>query len=149
MITKKKLKTKFDYEIRTFGLCALLLFVFTVFFVNPQTNDINNDNEVIEEEIKIEEDLNNNGIKLLRTDIGDKYVLSKILEKNLSLGGEQSGHIIIKDLATTGDGLLTAIVVMEMIIKSRKKASENFKVNLYPQTNINVEVKNKMRIICI
>ena len=59
MITKKKLKTKFDYEIRTFGLCALLLFVFTVFFVNPQTNDINNDNEVIEEEIKIEEDLNN------------------------------------------------------------------------------------------
>ena len=58
MITKKKLKTKFDYEIRTFGLCALLLFVFTLFFVNPQTNEINSSNEVLQEEIKIEEDLN-------------------------------------------------------------------------------------------
>lgn len=58
MITKKKLKTKFDYEIRTFGLCALLLFIFTVFFVNPQTNDLNNSNEVLQEEIKREENLN-------------------------------------------------------------------------------------------
>ena len=58
MITRKKLKTKLDYEIRTFGLCALLLFVFTIFFVNPQINDINNTNETIEEEIKVEEDLN-------------------------------------------------------------------------------------------
>ena len=58
MITKKKLKTKFDYEIRTFGLCALLLFIFTVFFVNPQTNDLNNSNEVLQEEIKKEENLN-------------------------------------------------------------------------------------------
>lgn len=58
MITKKKLKTKFDYEIRTFGLCALLLFAFTVFFVNPQTNELNESNEVLEEEIKKEENLN-------------------------------------------------------------------------------------------
>lgn len=58
MITKKKLKTKFDYEIRTFGLCALLLFIFTVFFVNPQTSDLNNSNEVLQEEIKKEENLN-------------------------------------------------------------------------------------------
>ena len=58
MITKKKLKTKFDYEIRTFGLCALLLCAFTVFFVNPQTKELTNTNEVLEEEIKIEEDLN-------------------------------------------------------------------------------------------
>ena len=58
MITKKKLKTKFDYEIRTFGLCALLLFIFTVFFVNPQTNDLNNSNEVLQKEIKREENLN-------------------------------------------------------------------------------------------
>ena len=58
MITKKKLKTKLDYEIRTFGLCALLLFVFTVFFVNPQTSELDNTNEVLHEEIKIEEDVN-------------------------------------------------------------------------------------------
>ena len=58
MITKKKLKTKFDYETRTLGLCALLLFVFTLFFVNPQTNKMNDSNEVLQDEIKIEEDLN-------------------------------------------------------------------------------------------
>ena len=58
MITRKKLKTKFDYEIRTFGLCALLLLAFTVFFVNPQTADLNNSNVALEEEIKVEEDLN-------------------------------------------------------------------------------------------
>lgn len=58
MITKKKLKTKLDYEIRTFGLCVLLLFVFTLFFVNPQINELDNTNEVLHEEIKIEEDLN-------------------------------------------------------------------------------------------
>ena len=58
MITKKKLKTKFDYEIRTFGLCALLLFVFTVFFVNPQTEQFASQNEVLEEEIKVQENFN-------------------------------------------------------------------------------------------
>ena len=58
MITKKKLKTKLDYEIRTFGLCALLVLIFTVFFVNPKINNINNSNEVLEEEIKKEENLN-------------------------------------------------------------------------------------------
>ena len=58
MITKKKLKTKFDYEVRTFGLCALLLFVFTVLFVNPQTNKIETRNSDLQQEIKIEENLN-------------------------------------------------------------------------------------------
>ena len=59
MITKKKLKTKFDYEIRTLGLCALLLFVFTLLFVNPQINKVDNSNTLLEEEIKREENLNN------------------------------------------------------------------------------------------
>ena len=59
MITKKKLKTKLDYEIRTFGFCALLLFVFTLLFVNPQIQKVNNNNNSLEEEIKREEDINN------------------------------------------------------------------------------------------
>ena len=58
MITKKKLKTKLDYEIRTFGLCALLVLIFTAFFVTPKIENINNSNEVLEEEIKKEENLN-------------------------------------------------------------------------------------------
>ena len=59
MITKKKLKTKLDYEIRTFGFCALLLFVFTLLFVNPQTQKVNYNNENLQEEIKREENINN------------------------------------------------------------------------------------------
>ena len=59
MITKKKLKTKLDYEIRTFGLCALLLFVFTLLFVNPQINKVNDSNASLEDEIKVQENLNN------------------------------------------------------------------------------------------
>lgn len=59
MITKKKLKTKFDYEIRTFGLCALLLFAFTLLFVSPQTQKIDESNKDLEQEIRKEEDINN------------------------------------------------------------------------------------------
>lgn len=59
MITKKKLKTKFDYQIRTFGLCSLLLLVFTCLFVNPQITTIDNSNNEIKEEIKKEENINN------------------------------------------------------------------------------------------
>ncbi len=95
----------------------------------------------------IEEDLSAEGIDLIRTDIGDKYVLAKILEKDLSLGGEQSGHVIIKDFATTGDGILTAIIIANMIVKEQATMSEVLKIDLYPQTNKNVFVEDKMRIM--
>lgn len=95
----------------------------------------------------IEADLKENGIKLIRTDIGDKYVLAKLVEKDLSLGGEQSGHIILKELATTGDGILSAIAVLNMLIDLKKKASEVFKTNLYPQVNINVIVGDKFKVL--
>jgi len=95
----------------------------------------------------IEEDLFNNGIKLIRTDIGDKYVLAKLNEKGLSLGGEQSGHVILKDLTTTGDGILTAIVVANMVINEKSTMSEALKIELYPQVNKNVVVEDKFRIM--
>ena len=59
MITKKKLKTKLDYEIRTFGFCALLVFAFTLLFVNPQINKTNENKAELQEEIKLEENMNN------------------------------------------------------------------------------------------
>ena len=59
MITKKKLKTKFDYEIRTFGFCMCLLFVFTLLFVSPQTQKMDEGNRNLEEEIRKEENINN------------------------------------------------------------------------------------------
>ena len=95
----------------------------------------------------IEDDLKDNGISMIRTDIGDKYVLAKLIEKDLSLGGEQSGHIILKDIATTGDGILTAIIVANMVISEKRTMSEIFEVDLYPQTNINVIVSDKFRIM--
>ena len=95
----------------------------------------------------IEEDLKKEGISLIRTDIGDKYVLAKLLEKDLSLGGEQSGHIILKDYATTGDGILTAITLANMVLKEKQKFSEALKIELYPQVNKNVIVDDKFRIM--
>jgi phosphoglucosamine mutase len=95
----------------------------------------------------VEDELSKNGIELIRTDIGDKYVLAKLLEKNLSLGGEQSGHIIIKDMATTGDGILSAIIIANFLIKENITMSEAFNIELYPQTNKNVIVGDKFRIM--
>lgn len=95
----------------------------------------------------IEEALKEQGIDFIRTDIGDKYVLAKLIEKDLSLGGEQSGHVILKDLATTGDGILTAIAVANMVLKEKTTMSKAFGVALYPQTNKNVIVEDKFRIM--
>lgn len=95
----------------------------------------------------IEEDLKKCGIEFIRTDIGDKYVLAKLIEKDLSLGGEQSGHVIIKDLATTGDGILTAIIIANMLINDNVKMSDALNVELYPQVNKSVIVDDKFRIM--
>jgi phosphoglucosamine mutase len=95
----------------------------------------------------IENELKENGIDLLRTDIGDKYVLAKLLEKDLTVGGEQSGHVILNEVATTGDGILTAIEVANMMVERNLKASELLQVKLYPQTNINIIVKDKFKIM--
>lgn len=95
----------------------------------------------------IENDLKAHGISLVRTDIGDKYVLARLLEKGYSLGGEQSGHIILKDYATTGDGILTAIALTNMLISENKTLAEGVKIPLYPQENKNVPVEDKFRVI--
>ncbi len=95
----------------------------------------------------IEKALKASGISFIRTDIGDKYVLAKLLEKGLSLGGEQSGHIILKDLHTTGDGILSAIAVANMLVEKKAKISELFDVTLYPQVNVNVPVEDKLKVI--
>lgn len=95
----------------------------------------------------IEEELKNCGIDFIRTDIGDKYVLAKLIEKGLSIGGEQSGHVILKDYATTGDGILTAIFVANMIINEKSTLSETLNFDLYPQSNKNVIVEDKFRIM--
>ena len=95
----------------------------------------------------VEKALNNLGINMLRTEIGDKYVSQKLEEKGLLIGGEQSGHVFIKDILPTGDGVLNALVMAELITKSSKTFSENLDIELYKQVNINVKVQDKMRVI--
>lgn len=93
----------------------------------------------------LEDYLNSNGIELLRSDVGDKYVLEVMKENNLNFGGEQSGHIIFSDVAKTGDGLASALQVLAMIIKSKKKASEALNpFTLYPQILHNMKVNEKI-----
>lgn len=92
----------------------------------------------------LERALTARGIRLLRTPVGDKYVLEEMLRSGARLGGEQSGHIIFLDCATTGDGLLTALRVLEIIVESGSgldELTEEFKV--YPQRLLNVRVRTK------
>lgn len=91
--------------------------------------------------------LNKNKINLIRTDIGDKYVIDAMEKMNLVLGGEQSGHIIIRTHATTGDGILTALCLSDIIAKTGKSLSSLFDAKLMPQVNINLVVKDKIKII--
>lgn len=84
------------------------------------------------------------GINYAKTAVGDKYVYEYMKENNCCLGGEQSGHIIFSKYASTGDGILTSLKIMQSVMSSQKKLSElaePFKV--YPQVLENVRVKDK------
>jgi len=89
--------------------------------------------------------LREHGINLLRTKVGDRYVLEQMLEKGATIGGERSGHVIFLDRSTTGDGLITALETLRVMVKSGKKLSELAdSVPDYPQIMINVKCKNKL-----
>lgn len=86
----------------------------------------------------------NIGAKTEVTKVGDRYVLENMLAHGYNLGGEQSGHIIFTDYATTGDGLITALQVLSAVKRSGKPASElNGLMTTYPQILLNVRVKTK------
>ena len=80
------------------------------------------------------------GIKFEKTAVGDRYVLEKMLENDYTLGGEQSGHVIMRQFSNTGDGLLTALQVMQVVAKSKKSLFELAStMKKYPQILINVK----------
>ena len=80
------------------------------------------------------------GIKVIATPVGDRYVLEKMLAENLTLGGEQSGHIINRQFANTGDGILTALQILQEMARSKKSISELASVmKRFPQVLINVK----------
>ena len=86
---------------------------------------------------------NKNGLRLVCTPVGDRNVLEKMLEYGYRIGGEQSGHMIFIDYATTGDGQLTALQFLQILKRSGKKASELAGIcPQYPQVLVNVRLEN-------
>jgi len=92
----------------------------------------------------LEAALKRSNIKMLRAPVGDRYVLEEMLKHNAALGGEQSGHILLPHLATTGDGLLTALVVLDLIARTGKSIDElTADLKVFPQVIVNVKVREK------
>lgn len=90
--------------------------------------------------------LSDKGIKLIRANVGDRYVLEKMKELGVNIGGEQSGHIILSDFGTTGDGVLTSVKLVEAIRDSGKALDELVKEIVdWPQLLINVKVDNSKK----
>ena len=92
----------------------------------------------------LEQALGRLGISMLRTPVGDKYVLEEMIRRDAPLGGEQSGHVIFKEFATTGDGMLTALKVLEAASREGKSLDElaaDFTV--LPQLLVNIRVKER------
>lgn len=92
----------------------------------------------------LEEYMKENELQLFRSNVGDKFVLEIMNEKGINFGGEQSGHVILHDYAKTGDGLMSALQILALILHSGKKASEVLRpFVLYPQQLRNINIKEK------
>ena len=95
--------------------------------------------------IGLEIALRGEGIRLVRTDVGDKYVLEELLRLKASLGGEQSGHIILPNLSLAGDGMITALCLIRAMRESGKTLAEmTRRFTRYPQILLNVRVREKV-----
>ena len=92
----------------------------------------------------LEAALKHSNIRMLRAPVGDRYVLEMMQKEDAALGGEQSGHILFPHLATTGDGLLTALVVLDLIARTGKSIGElTADLKVFPQVIVNVKVREK------
>jgi len=86
------------------------------------------------------------GINIVRTKVGDRYVLEEMIDKGYILGGEQSGHVIFLEHNTTGDGILTALNILNVVADTNKKLSELAKqMTSYPQVVVNAKVTNERK----
>ena len=92
----------------------------------------------------LEAALKRSNIQMLRANVGDKYVLEQMLATGAALGGEQSGHIIFSGRSTTGDGLLTALLLLDIVHRSGRSLSELVAdLKVFPQVIVNVKVREK------
>ena len=96
----------------------------------------------------LEKAFNDEGIELVRSEVGDKYVLQKLNELNWTLGGEQSGHILCLDKSNTGDGIIAAIQFLQSIVVLNKTIPELLsEFKKYPQILTNVKVKDGNKVL--
>ena len=92
----------------------------------------------------LEAALKSSGIKMLRAPVGDKYVLEQMLATGAALGGEQSGHILFSGRSTTGDGLLTALLLLDILHRSGQTLAQlTADLKTFPQVIVNVKVREK------
>jgi phosphoglucosamine mutase len=92
----------------------------------------------------LDETMASNGGKVVRTKVGDRYVIEEMMKKNLNLGGEQSGHIIFRDFTTTGDGIISALQVLRIMYATGQPLSKlKGCLKKYPQAQRNLVVKSK------
>jgi phosphoglucosamine mutase len=92
----------------------------------------------------LDEVLHRNGGQVFRTEVGDRYVIDALVQQELNLGGEQSGHLIFRDFSTTGDGLISALQIIAIMLRTGKPLSELRRVlRKYPQILRNVTVREK------
>lgn len=93
----------------------------------------------------LEKFMQERGGSLVRTDVGDRYVMMAMREHGYNFGGEQSGHLIFHDYGTTGDGLLAALQILRIMREKKKKLSElASQIEIYPQVNVSIKVARKV-----
>ena len=88
--------------------------------------------------------MSENGLNSVKTAVGDRYVVEEMIKSGYNLGGEQSGHVVFLDWATTGDGMLTALQLLHVMQETDKPLSElAAEMTVYPQKLVNVKVQDK------
>ena len=92
----------------------------------------------------LDETITAGGGKVIRTKVGDRYVIEEMVQRNLNLGGEQSGHIIFRDFTTSGDGIISALQILRIMHESGEPLSKLKRcLKKYPQAQRNLKVKSK------
>lgn len=126
---------------------AMLLLAADSFLGKGRLADSNGEKTVVATVMSnygLEAALKSRGVQLVRTSVGDKYVLEEMVRRGAHIGGEQSGHVIFRDYATTGDGMLTALRVLEVARETGRSLDDLTKdLKIYPQILVNVRIKER------
>ena len=97
--------------------------------------------------LAFEEKCKSQAIPFARANVGDRYVSEELDRRKWVLGGENSGHILVKNLHSTGDGIISALQVLSYLIKNKKSLkSALIEIQLYPQILINIPTENKVNL---